>query len=54
MAVVVARVFVVNLGLAGLALVTSIEPGRRVDLATLTVGGALVAWLLAHFERGTT
>ena len=35
-----------------LALVSAIEPDLRVDLATLALGGALVAWLLLTFARG--
>jgi UDP-N-acetylmuramyl pentapeptide phosphotransferase/UDP-N-acetylglucosamine-1-phosphate transferase len=49
---IVVRVFVLNLGLATLALVSAIEPDLRVDLATLALGGALVAWLLVMFARG--
>jgi UDP-N-acetylmuramyl pentapeptide phosphotransferase/UDP-N-acetylglucosamine-1-phosphate transferase len=49
---IVVRVFVLNLALAGLALVSAIEPDPRVDLATLALGGALVAWLLLTFARG--
>lgn len=49
---IVVRVFVLNLSLAGLALVSAIEPDPRVDLATLALGGALVAWLLLTFARG--
>ena len=49
---IVVRVFVLNLSLAGLALVSVIEPDPRVDLATLALGGALVAWLLLTFARG--
>jgi UDP-N-acetylmuramyl pentapeptide phosphotransferase/UDP-N-acetylglucosamine-1-phosphate transferase len=49
---VVVRVFVLNLALAALALVSAIEPDARVDLATLALGGALVAWLLGTFARG--
>jgi UDP-N-acetylmuramyl pentapeptide phosphotransferase/UDP-N-acetylglucosamine-1-phosphate transferase len=49
---VVVRVFVLNLALAILALVSAIEPDWRVDLATLALGGALVAWLLVTFTRG--
>jgi UDP-N-acetylmuramyl pentapeptide phosphotransferase/UDP-N-acetylglucosamine-1-phosphate transferase len=48
---IVVRVFVLNLALAGLALVSAIEPDPRVDLATLALGGAMVAWLLLTFER---
>jgi UDP-N-acetylmuramyl pentapeptide phosphotransferase/UDP-N-acetylglucosamine-1-phosphate transferase len=49
---IVVRVFVLNLALATLALVSAIEPDPWVDLATLALGGALVAWLLITFERG--
>jgi UDP-N-acetylmuramyl pentapeptide phosphotransferase/UDP-N-acetylglucosamine-1-phosphate transferase len=49
---IVVRVFVVNLALAGLALITAIEPDPHVDLATVALGGALVAWLLLTFQRG--
>lgn len=49
---IVVRVFVLNLALATLALVSAIEPDPRVDLATLALGGALVAWLLGTFSRG--
>ena len=48
---IVVRVFVLNLALAGLAIVSAIEPDARVDLATLALGGALVAWLLMTFAR---
>ena len=49
---IVVRVFVINLALAGLALITAIEPDPRVDIATIALGGALVAWLLLTFQRG--
>ena len=49
---VVVRVFVLNIALAILALVSAIEPDLRVDLATLALGGALVAWLLITVARG--
>jgi UDP-N-acetylmuramyl pentapeptide phosphotransferase/UDP-N-acetylglucosamine-1-phosphate transferase len=49
---IVVRVFVLNVALAGLALVSAIEPDPRVDLAALALGGALVAWLLLTFARG--
>ena len=49
---IVVRVFVLNVSLAGLALVSAIEPDWRVDLATLALGGALVAWVLLTFARG--
>jgi len=49
---IVVRVFVLNVALAALALVSAIEPDPRVDLATLALGSALVAWLLLTFARG--
>ncbi len=49
---IVVRIFVLNIALATLALVSAIEPDLRVDLATLALGGALVAWLLGTFARG--
>ena len=49
---IVVRVFVINLALAGLALITAIEPDPLVDVATIALGGALVAWLLLTFQRG--
>jgi UDP-N-acetylmuramyl pentapeptide phosphotransferase/UDP-N-acetylglucosamine-1-phosphate transferase len=49
---IVVRVFVLNLALAGLALVSAIEPDPLVDISALALGGALVAWLLLTFARG--
>jgi UDP-N-acetylmuramyl pentapeptide phosphotransferase/UDP-N-acetylglucosamine-1-phosphate transferase len=49
---IVVRVFVLNVALATLALVSAIEPDPTVDLATLALGGALVAWVLLTFARG--
>jgi len=49
---IVIRVFVLNVALAALALVSAIEPDARVDAATLALGSALVAWLLLIFARG--
>jgi len=49
---IVVRVFVLNVALATLALVSAIEPDPTVDLATLALGGALVAWVLLSFARG--
>ena len=49
---IVARIFVLNLALAALALITAIEPDPRVDFATVALGGALVAWVLLTFQRG--
>ena len=49
---IVVRVFVLNVSLAGLALVSAIEPDPRVDLATFALGSSLVAWLLLTFARG--
>jgi UDP-N-acetylmuramyl pentapeptide phosphotransferase/UDP-N-acetylglucosamine-1-phosphate transferase len=51
---VVARVFAVNIGLGFLAVISVIVPGRPSEIAALTVGAVLVAWLLAAFERGRT
>jgi len=51
---VVARVFAVNIGLGILAVMSVIVPGRPSEIAALTVGALLVAWLLAAFERGRT
>jgi UDP-N-acetylmuramyl pentapeptide phosphotransferase/UDP-N-acetylglucosamine-1-phosphate transferase len=48
---IVVRVFVLNVALVGLAIVSAIEPDPGVDLATLALGGALVAWLLMTFAR---
>jgi UDP-N-acetylmuramyl pentapeptide phosphotransferase/UDP-N-acetylglucosamine-1-phosphate transferase len=49
---VVARVFIVNIGLGILAVISVIMPGRLSQIAALTVGAVLVAWLLTAFERG--
>jgi hypothetical protein len=49
---VVARVFGVNIGLGILAVVSVIVPGRPSEIAALTFGALLVAWLLTVFERG--
>jgi UDP-N-acetylmuramyl pentapeptide phosphotransferase/UDP-N-acetylglucosamine-1-phosphate transferase len=49
---IVVRVFVLNVALATLALVSAIEPDPTVDLAALALGGALVAWVLLTFARG--
>jgi UDP-N-acetylmuramyl pentapeptide phosphotransferase/UDP-N-acetylglucosamine-1-phosphate transferase len=49
---VVARVFVVNLALAALALTTILLPSRITDIAALTVGAALVAFVLIRFAHG--
>ena len=49
---VVARVFVVNLVLATLALTTILLPSRTTETAALPVGAALVTWLLMVFARG--
>ena len=48
---IVVRVFVLNVALVGLAIVSAIEPDTGVDLAALALGGALVAWLLMTFAR---
>jgi UDP-N-acetylmuramyl pentapeptide phosphotransferase/UDP-N-acetylglucosamine-1-phosphate transferase len=49
---VVARVFAVNIGLGILAVISAIVPGRPSEIAALTIGAVLVAWLLTAFERG--
>jgi UDP-N-acetylmuramyl pentapeptide phosphotransferase/UDP-N-acetylglucosamine-1-phosphate transferase len=49
---VVTRVFIVNLALAALALLTIVRPSHAIDAAALAAGGALVAWLLFTFSRG--
>jgi len=49
---VVVRVFVVNVGLGILAVISVVVPGRPSEIAALTIGAILVAWLLAAFERG--
>jgi UDP-N-acetylmuramyl pentapeptide phosphotransferase/UDP-N-acetylglucosamine-1-phosphate transferase len=51
---VVARVFAVNVTLAALALATILLPSRTTEIAALSVGAALVAWLLIVFSRGPT
>ena len=51
---VVARVFAVNIGLGILAVISVIVPGRSSEIAALSVGAVLVAWLLVTFERGRT
>jgi UDP-N-acetylmuramyl pentapeptide phosphotransferase/UDP-N-acetylglucosamine-1-phosphate transferase len=49
---IVARVFIVNIALAGLALATILVPSRMTDIAAVSVGMALVTWLLVVFARG--
>src|SRR5262249_18543683 len=49
---VVARVFVVNGALAALALVTILLPSPAIDIASVSVGMALVSWLLFVFRHG--
>jgi UDP-N-acetylmuramyl pentapeptide phosphotransferase/UDP-N-acetylglucosamine-1-phosphate transferase len=51
---VVARVFMVNLALAALAVMTVTEPNAIVSWAALAIGVALVTWLLAVFAAGRT
>jgi UDP-N-acetylmuramyl pentapeptide phosphotransferase/UDP-N-acetylglucosamine-1-phosphate transferase len=46
---IVARVFVVNLALAGLALIAVAAHNVAVSLAMLSVGAAMILWLLATF-----
>jgi UDP-N-acetylmuramyl pentapeptide phosphotransferase/UDP-N-acetylglucosamine-1-phosphate transferase len=49
---IVARVFVVNAGLAALALASVVKPGLATSLAALGLGGTIVGWLLFAFSRG--
>jgi UDP-N-acetylmuramyl pentapeptide phosphotransferase/UDP-N-acetylglucosamine-1-phosphate transferase len=49
---VVTRVFAVNLALAALAIMTVTVRSRITDIAALTAGAALVAWLLFVLARG--
>jgi UDP-N-acetylmuramyl pentapeptide phosphotransferase/UDP-N-acetylglucosamine-1-phosphate transferase len=51
---VVARVFAINVALAALALATILLPSRTMDIAALSAGMTLVAWLLIVFARGPT
>jgi len=49
---IVARVFVVNVALAALALTTIVLPYRTTQVSALCAGIVLVVWLLAVFARG--
>jgi UDP-N-acetylmuramyl pentapeptide phosphotransferase/UDP-N-acetylglucosamine-1-phosphate transferase len=49
---IVARVFVANLVLAGLALIAVAAHNIAVSLAMLSAGAALILWLLATFATG--
>ena len=49
---VVARVFLGNLVLCALALVTVMAPSRTGNIVALALGTALVGWLLLTFARG--
>jgi UDP-N-acetylmuramyl pentapeptide phosphotransferase/UDP-N-acetylglucosamine-1-phosphate transferase len=49
---IVARVFVVNLVLAGLAFITVAAENTTVSLAMLSAGAAIVLWLLAALASG--
>jgi UDP-N-acetylmuramyl pentapeptide phosphotransferase/UDP-N-acetylglucosamine-1-phosphate transferase len=49
---IVARVFIVNIALSGLALATILVPSRVTDIAAVSAGIALVGWLLVVFARG--
>jgi UDP-N-acetylmuramyl pentapeptide phosphotransferase/UDP-N-acetylglucosamine-1-phosphate transferase len=51
---VIARVFVINLALAALAVMTVTVPSTLVSLAALGIAMALVAWLLVVFTGGKT
>jgi UDP-N-acetylmuramyl pentapeptide phosphotransferase/UDP-N-acetylglucosamine-1-phosphate transferase len=48
---IVARVFAVNICLAGLALITVVEGSLVTDIAAFVLGAALVTWLLSSFTR---
>jgi UDP-N-acetylmuramyl pentapeptide phosphotransferase/UDP-N-acetylglucosamine-1-phosphate transferase len=49
---IVARVFIINIALAALALATILLPSRTTDIAALCVGAALVVCILIVFYRG--
>jgi UDP-N-acetylmuramyl pentapeptide phosphotransferase/UDP-N-acetylglucosamine-1-phosphate transferase len=49
---IVARVFIVNIALAGLALATILVPSRMTDIAALSAGALVVGALLVIFFRG--
>jgi UDP-N-acetylmuramyl pentapeptide phosphotransferase/UDP-N-acetylglucosamine-1-phosphate transferase len=49
---IVARVFVANLALAGLALIAVAAHNIAVSLAMLGAGAAMILWLLATFATG--
>ena len=49
---IVLRVFLLNLGLSALAMITVLRPHGSVSAAALGVGAALVGMLLASFARG--
>jgi UDP-N-acetylmuramyl pentapeptide phosphotransferase/UDP-N-acetylglucosamine-1-phosphate transferase len=49
---IVARVFLGNVVLCALALVTVVAPSRLGNIIALLLGAALVVWLLAAFARG--
>ena len=49
---IVARVFVVNVCLAGLAIITVLLPFNLTSFVALAVGGMLVTWLLMRFSHG--
>jgi UDP-N-acetylmuramyl pentapeptide phosphotransferase/UDP-N-acetylglucosamine-1-phosphate transferase len=49
---IVARVFVANLALAGLALIAVAAHNIAVSLAMLSAGAAMILWLLATFATG--
>jgi UDP-N-acetylmuramyl pentapeptide phosphotransferase/UDP-N-acetylglucosamine-1-phosphate transferase len=51
---VIARVFVVNLGLCSLAILTVLVPGGPSDIVALLGGLMLVAWLLIALAQGKT
>jgi UDP-N-acetylmuramyl pentapeptide phosphotransferase/UDP-N-acetylglucosamine-1-phosphate transferase len=51
---IVGRVFMVNLALVALAVMTVVHQSGYVSLAALTIAAVLVGWLLAVFAQGKT
>jgi len=51
---IVARVFIVNVALCALAIMTVVAPGKLADIAAAGGGAALVGLLLTAFARGRT
>jgi UDP-N-acetylmuramyl pentapeptide phosphotransferase/UDP-N-acetylglucosamine-1-phosphate transferase len=51
---IVGRVFMVNLALVALAVMTVVDQSGYISLAALTIAAVLVGWLLAVFAQGKT